>query len=192
MPPKAPQDLLLIRHAPALNEGRLAGRRDVPADLGDADALAAVRRAVGAADRLVVSPALRCRQSAAALWSEIEPIIDERLWEQDFGAWEGLPFAEMPDTGPLTTAQLADHTPPGGESFAMMCARVIPALEEIASLPGRSVVVAHAGTVRAGLAMALGVVAPALGFVVDPLSVTRLMPCGGPWAILGVNGRGAA
>jgi alpha-ribazole phosphatase len=29
------QELLLIRHAPALNEGRLAGRRDVPADIAD-------------------------------------------------------------------------------------------------------------------------------------------------------------
>ena len=188
MAPDASREVLLIRHAPALHEGRLAGRRDVAADTRDEAALAALRRAVGAVDRVIASPALRCRQTAAALWSAMPMQIDERLWEQDFGAWEGLPFGELPDTGTLPLTDLAVHTPEGGESFAAMCARVIPALEEIGTMPGRTAVVAHAGTVRAGLAMALGVTAPALGFMVHPLSITGLIPCGGVWAIANVNG----
>lgn len=188
MAARAPRELLLIRHAPALHEGRLAGRRDVPADLGDADALAALRRALGPVDRVIASPALRCRQTAAALWSGHAIATDERLWEQHFGAWEGLPFADLPDTGTLTREALAQHTPPGGESFATLCGRTIPALEEIAALPGRTAILAHAGTVRAGLAMALGSAAPALAFLVDPLSVTRIIPCEGGWAIGSVNG----
>lgn len=185
----AVHDLILIRHAPALNEGRLAGRRDVPADLGDAGALAAARAIAGPVDRVFSSPALRCRQTAAALW-ESTPHLDPRLWEQDFGAWEGLPFADMPDLGPLSPTDLATHTPPGGESFADLCARVRPALEAIAAQPGRSAIVAHAGTIRAALAMALGSIAPALSFSVDPLSVTRLALHGTQWAIGGVNLQG--
>ncbi|WP_343611497.1 histidine phosphatase family protein [Novosphingobium sp.] len=181
------QELLLIRHAPALNEGRLAGRRDVPADIADEAALAALRRHLGTVDRVIASPALRCRQTTQALWPETEPRLDPRLWEQDFGLWEGLPFTDIPDQGALPPEQLALLAPPDGESFADLCARTAPAIEQIAALPGRSAIVAHAGTIRAALAMALGTIGPALAFSIDPLSITRLIPCGAQWAIAGVN-----
>lgn len=180
-------ELLLIRHAPALHGGRLAGRRDVAAELPGAAALADLRRAVGAA-KVVASPALRCRQTAAALWPKVTAELDARLWEQDFGAWEGLGFADLPDLGPLPAAALAAHRPPGGESFADLCARVAPVLGDLASRGGRVAVVAHAGVVRAALATALGAVAPALAFSVAPLSLTQITALpGGGWSIGGVN-----
>lgn len=182
-----PRELLLIRHAPALNEGRLAGRRDVPADLGDGQAFSAMRVVLGPVDRVITSPALRCRQTAQALWPDTEASENPRLWEQNFGAWEGLPFADIPDQGALPPGELALLAPPEGESFADLCARIAPALTEIAALPGRSAIVAHAGTIRAALAMALGTIGPALAFSIDPLSITRLIPCGPQWAISGVN-----
>ncbi|WP_068082141.1 histidine phosphatase family protein [Novosphingobium rosa] len=180
-------ELLLIRHAPALNEGRLAGRRDVPANLGDGQALAALRGFLGPVDRVITSPALRCRQTAQALWADMAMAEDARLWEQDFGAWEGLPFAEIPDQGALPPEKLVRLAPPQGESFADLYARAAPALVEIATLPGRSAIVAHAGTIRAALAMACGTMGPALAFSIDPLSITRLIPCGQQWAIGYVN-----
>ncbi|WP_206240257.1 histidine phosphatase family protein [Novosphingobium terrae] len=184
-------ELLLIRHAPALNGGRLAGRRDVPADLGDGQAVAALRAHLGPVDQVITSPALRCRQTAQAMWADTVMPEDTRLWEQDFGAWEGLPFAEIPDQGALSPAELALLAPPGGESFADLCLRLAPALTEIATLPGRTAIIAHAGTIRAALAMALGTMGgtmgPALAFSIDPLSITRLIPCGQQWAIGGVN-----
>lgn len=191
----SPHELLLIRHAPALNEGRLAGRRDVPADVTDEAALAALRAYAGKMDRVIASPALRCLQTAITLWPDAEPQQDSRLWEQDFGTWEGLPFTDIPDHGTLPPEQLALLAPPEGESFADLCARVAPALEQIAKLPGRSAIVAHAGTIRAALAMALGArgrtgggtIGPALAFSIDPLSITRLIPCGTQWAIGCVN-----
>lgn len=186
MAPPLPRELLLIRHAPALNEGRLAGRRDVPADVGD---VAGLRLVLGPVDAVIASPALRCRQTAAALWPDTRATLDPRLWEQDFGAWEGIPFADMPDLGAMSGEDLARHTPPGGESFADVCARVRPALIEIATMHPRSAIVAHAGTIRAALAMALGSVAPALAFGIDPLSITRLILAGDQWAIGGVNQR---
>ena len=182
--------LLLIRHAPALSEGRLAGRRDVPADCGDAAALSALRRLLEPAGKVIASPALRCRQTAATLWPDLAPDLDARLWEQDFGAWEGLAHGDIPNLGALTPAALANHTPPDGESFADVCARIAPALCEIAASGERTIIIAHAGTVRAALALAIGAIAPALAFSIDPLSITRLIACGpGQWAIGGVNQR---
>ncbi|MFZ1661894.1 MAG: histidine phosphatase family protein [Paracoccaceae bacterium] len=179
-------ELRLIRHAPALNGGRLCGRTDVDADCSDQRILDTVRRKVGTPNRLVISPAVRCRQTVSALWGDCLHDLDHRLWEQDFGGWEGLPYADLPDLGPLSGDALAAHRPPGGESFADVCERIGPALQEIAA--ARDVtIVAHAGTVRAGLALAVGATA-ALAFEIAPLSVTRLRALpGGGWSIAEVN-----
>lgn len=188
MPADTPTELLLIRHAPALTEGRMAGRRDVDADCSDALAFAAVRGAVGGADHWRISPARRCVQTAAVLWPDAEPPQDPRLWEQDFGAWEDMPYADLPDLGALSLADLAAHRPPLGESFLDLSARVVPALREACALGGRVGVVAHAGVIRAALGMALGAAERGLAFQVAPLSLTTIVALpGGAFSIAGVN-----
>ncbi|MDZ4311117.1 MAG: histidine phosphatase family protein [Cypionkella sp.] len=192
MPADAPTldqtEILLIRHAPALTEGRMAGRRDVAADCSDAFAFAALRGAVGASDHCRISPARRCVQTAAALWPDVAPTPDARLWEQDFGAWEGVPFADLPDLGLLSTAELAAHRPPQGESFLDVYARVMPVLQEVRALGGRVAIVAHAGVIRAALGLALGAAESGLAFQVAPLSLTTIVALpGGAFSIAGVN-----
>ncbi|MCY1126626.1 histidine phosphatase family protein [Frigidibacter sp. RF13] len=187
MPGRTATELILIRHAPTLAMGRLNGRTDVGADLSDAAALAALRDRLPRPDRLITSPARRCRETARAIW-DMAPDEDPRLWEQDFGDWEGKSYAELPDIGPLEAADLARHRPPGGESFEDICARIHPALTQIAEA-GAATLLAHAGTVRAALALALGSVAPALAFDVAPLSVTRLVRHEAGWQIGSVNER---
>lgn len=162
-------ELILIRHAPADHGGRLVGRTDVPALVPDDSALAPLRAAL-AGRPVLCSPAVRCQQTAQALVPGGEITLEPALWEQDFGAHDGLPFAELPDLGALPLSALAQHRAPGGESFADMAARVLPVVE--AAGPG--VIVAHAGTVRVGLGWALGEVSRGLAFEVAPLSVTRL------------------
>jgi broad specificity phosphatase PhoE len=187
MTPLAPSELVLIRHAPAETGGRLCGRRDVPARLDDRATLARLAAALRGVRQVVTSPALRCRQTAEALFPGAAPASDPRLWEQDFGAEDGMAYADLPDLGPLPREALAERRPPGGESFADMAARVIPALEELAGAEEPVVVVAHAGTVRAGLALALGSVPAALAFEVAPLSLTRLRRLGGAFSVACVN-----
>ncbi|MCB2111547.1 MAG: histidine phosphatase family protein [Defluviimonas sp.] len=182
-------DLILIRHAPALTEGRLCGRRDVAADCSDPAALAAVRAQVGTPPRLITSGALRARQTAEALWSGVPGIIEAAFLEQDFGEWEGQPADALPDLGALTPDALAQFRPPGGESFGDLCRRIVPALEALAG-GETTVVVAHAGTVRAALARAIGSQAGALSFEVAPLSVTRLRITSAGWSVAGVNWTG--
>lgn len=190
MTPIASNELILIRHAPALTGGRLCGRTDVPARFEDADAVARLAEALADLRQVVTSPALRCRQTASALFPQITPPQDARLWEQDFGAEDGMALTDLPDLGPLSSEALATHRPPEGESFADMVARVTPALQELgakAIADGPLAVVAHAGTVRAGLALAMGTTPAALTFEVVPLSVTRLRCFNGAWSIVCVN-----
>lgn len=71
-----------------------------------------------------------------------------------------------------------------------MAARVTPALVELAAIAmedGPVAVVAHAGTVRTGLALALEDVPAALAFEVAPLSVTRLRCLPGAFSVVCVN-----
>lgn len=171
-------EIILIRHAPADAQGRLCGRTDVDALLPEPALLARVAESIGRVDHLVVSPARRCVQTARGLFPGLAQHPDPRLWEQDFGLWDGRALTDLPDLGPLSPEGLTLHRPPHGESFAELCARIAPALRD---LPGpRVAVVAHAGTVRAALSLALGAAAPALSFEVAPLSATclRLFPGG--------------
>ncbi|MFP3921091.1 MAG: histidine phosphatase family protein [Dichotomicrobium sp.] len=187
--------LLLIRHAPSGTDGMLCGRVDMPARTDGEPGIAALRTLLRGVERRVSSPARRSRETAAAIWpGGPEADLDERLWEQDFGAWDGKPYAEIPDLGPLPPEQLAAHRPPGGESFDDLVRRAGPALRSIAEQHRAApvAVVAHAGTIRAALALALGGSGPALGFEIAPLSITRLrlLPSGN-FAIACTNWRPA-
>ncbi|MDO5614382.1 MAG: histidine phosphatase family protein [Paracoccus sp. (in: a-proteobacteria)] len=172
--------LLLIRHAPAITGGRLAGRRDVPADCSDTAAAARLAAVLPDPAAVWISPALRCQQTAALLGlsGETRPA----LWEQDFGAWEGAAYADLPDPGDLEATALAALRPPGGESFADMAARVLPVLQQARD---EVVIVAHAGTVRAALSLVIG--DAALSFAVAPLSLTEITRAGRHWAVSYVN-----
>jgi alpha-ribazole phosphatase len=131
---------------------------------------------------------LRCVQTAASLWPDATPAQDPRLWEQDFGDWEGVPFTDLPDLGALTSAELAAHRPPNGESFLDLHARIAQALQSLARQGGRIAVVAHAGVIRAALGLALGDAALGLAFQIAPLSLTQITALpGGQWSISGVN-----
>lgn len=181
-------DIWLIRHAPSVDGGAMAGRRDVAADCADIARLLGVRERVGlaASDTLIASPALRCQQTSAALFARA-PALNPRLWEQDFGDWEGLPYADLPDLGPLAQPDLAAYSPPKGESFNDLAARVWPVLQGLRA--GRHIIVAHAGVIRAGLGLTLGAAHLGLGFSIAPLSLTR-MSCDvatGTWAVHFVN-----
>lgn len=166
-------EIYLIRHAPLAPGAGLTGRSDPDVAPPPAAAIAAMQ-ALAAPDAVWTSPARRARITAGSLFPAARARVDPRLWEQDFGAWEGQAHAALPDLGPLAPADLARHCPPGGESFAMLCARLAPALTAAAGLGGRLAIVGHAGTVRGALALALGAPAAGLAFEVAPLSVTLL------------------
>ncbi|MBX6748879.1 MAG: bifunctional RNase H/acid phosphatase [Micromonosporaceae bacterium] len=150
--------LLLVRHASTTltEQRRYSGRGDVPlSPEGEAQATATAQRIAamlarsgGASSPVVVtSPLTRCRRTAQVIADRIDAsvLVEDALTECDFGAWEGLTFAEVRQVWPeeldawLASPQVA---PPGGESFAQVAARVAPAIARLtAEYAGRVVVV---------------------------------------------------
>ena len=151
-------ELIIVRHAPVVSDGRFYGRRDLPANCDDKKAFDNLRNELPYPQKLYVSPALRCRQTAQAIWPDFptdQMHMNANLWEQDFGDWEGIPYENIPDIGERTTEDLAYFQPPNGESFADLYERVIPVIHSLRSETG-VVIVAHAGTIRAALSMMAG------------------------------------
>lgn len=182
-------ELFLIRHGPTDMPGHLCGRTD--AGLA-ANVTFPQKFALGRVTSIWTSPAVRARDTAKGLWPGRNCRHDARLWEQDFGDWDGLAYADVPDMGELSGNALADLAAPGGESFRDVVTRVRPAIRAAADdalATGPVAIVAHAGVIRAALAVAMEDVAAALAFEVDHLSVTRLrcLP-GGALTIISVNG----
>jgi broad specificity phosphatase PhoE len=153
--------LFLARHGEtADNEhGLILGRRDPPvSELGLEQAR---RLASPALDAGVVaiwtSPLLRARQTAAVVGEAIavEPVVMAELIESERGAWEGQPQKELAASSPelfrAFEAADPDFVFPGGESLRSQVERTRAALAAIWANRGPSLVVAHAGTIRAAL-----------------------------------------
>jgi alpha-ribazole phosphatase len=189
----------LMRHAPVpCPFGRIHGRLDVACDVSDEDDFRLLARRIPVGPALVESGLIRCRQTAGALEAAglllPPPQVEPELAEQDFGRWQGRSWQELEAAKDADLAAFwldpAGATPPGGESFAAMIARVGPAIERLAAEhTGRDVLcIVHAGTIRAALARALGLEpAQALRFAIQPLSLTRLDTTGDGWRVECVN-----
>lgn len=146
----APTRLLLLRHGQtALSvERRYSGHGDPElTSLGHAQAAgAAARLAPVRAAAVLTSPLRRARQTAAAVSAAIgAPLVTrEGLVETDFGAWEGLSFAEARDRDPELHGRWLgslDVAPPGGESFAAVTTRVLAELADVVARYGGGTVV---------------------------------------------------
>ena len=150
----------LLRHFPTdwNLEERLQGRADRPLTEAARARLRGLRlpRPWDTA-RLVASPLARARETAERLADGRAVLLDPRLVEQDWGAWEGVRSADLladPASGFLPTHLMPPgFRPPGGESGEDVWARLQPALAEIAA-DGPAVIVAHKAVMRLLLARA--------------------------------------
>ncbi|MCK9928579.1 bifunctional RNase H/acid phosphatase [Frankia sp. Mgl5] len=161
-PPAPPITMVLLRHGqtPLSVEKRFSGTVEASlTDLGLEQAAAAADRLRGEPfDAVISSPLKRARQTADALGRDY--LIDEDLRETDFGAWEGMTFAEVRERFPdELNAWLADPSvpPPGGESLLSTVARVAAARDRImAQYPaGRVLVVSHVTPIKGLTQLAL-------------------------------------
>lgn len=100
-------------------------------------------------DRVIVSPLLRARQTAALICEgrDLPVMIDPRIKEQNYGVYEG---ASRFDEGFLNNKKSFAIRYPGGESQMSTAARVYAFLEDIAQkYPEESVLlVCHGGICR--------------------------------------------
>jgi ribonuclease H / adenosylcobalamin/alpha-ribazole phosphatase len=161
-----PTVTLLLRHGqtPMSVQKRYAGRSDVPlTDVGVDQAIAAAKRLASAGIGVIVSSPLQRATRTAQEVAEVTGapvVIDEGFRETDFGAWEGLTFAEVRQRWPAEmTAWLTDPAvpPPGGESFAEVSARVTEARDRVlAAHPRQTIlIVSHVTPIKTLVAAAL-------------------------------------
>lgn len=159
--------LLLLRHGQTelSVHRRYSGRGNPPlTDTGrqQADAAARYLAQRGGIAAVISSPLQRCRDTAeaAAKLLRLDVTVDEDLTETDFGAWEGLTFAEAAERDPdLHRRWLKDTAtqPPDGESFDAVQQRVLAARDRIvADHAGTTVlVVSHVTPIKTVLRLAL-------------------------------------
>jgi broad specificity phosphatase PhoE len=184
--------------SPAMNRSLRETRFDDGAPL-DASGTARAQSAAGslrAADRVLVSPTVRCRETASALGLAAVP--EPELAGLDMGRWRGLTLDEVMAREPdavvswLTDPDVAPH---GGESVRDLCERAVRWLEAAARFEGRTLAVVEQEIVRALAVTVLDTPGPAFWRLdVPPLTATDLSGRSGRWNLrlgreLGAEGR---
>ena len=159
---------ILVRHGEPVEtaRGRCYGKLDVAlSERGSQQArVVAERFTAMSPSHVYTSPRVRARETAAAIArvAGVEPIVDTRFAELDFGDIEGMTYDEVAARYPaLYETWMSTPTEvkfPAGECFADMAARVRSGGAELRTRhPGEVIaIVAHGGTVRILLSDALG------------------------------------
>ena len=134
-------------------EGRFCGSTDVPlSDAGRRQAQLLGRRLQPIlVEALYSSPLGRALETARLIGKAIgrDPVVDHRLAELNYGAWEGRTLQEFKRAYPAIyrawDADPANVAPPEGETGVQLIERVTPFLAEVAQRhqSGNVVVVCH-------------------------------------------------
>jgi len=174
-----------VRHAPVREDnGCIYGQEDLGCDTSDRVVFEAVGKILPRNAVWYASNLKRTHQTADAIWAAGFPRPSDMphvhaFAEQHLGQWQGMNRAAFLASLPAGSHWFAaiDEPAPGGESFMDLYNRTIAAIERInAEQAGRDViVVAHGGTIRAAVGLALGgLPEKGLAFDIDNCSVTRL------------------
>ncbi|MCX2923001.1 bifunctional RNase H/acid phosphatase [Streptomyces sp. NEAU-W12] len=166
-----PATFVLLRHGetPLTPQKRFSGSGGSDPSLSDVGREQAERTAAGLARRgtvqaIVASPLARARETAGVVAARLglEVTVDDGLRETDFGAWEGLTFAEVRERHPddLNAWLSSPDAEPtgGGESFAATATRIAAARDRlVAAYAGRTVLlVTHVTPIKTLVRLALG------------------------------------
>jgi broad specificity phosphatase PhoE len=181
--------LLLVRHAPTAATRGSAFPAGEELDEHGRKQAAGLASALPRAAAAIASPARRCRQTAEA--AGLEASVEDAIGECDFGTWAGRSLAEINASDPeAVRAWMLDPgaAPHGGESLAVVSARVARWMDAEAGHEGPLVAITHAEVIKAAVVHALG--APLLAFWrIDaaPLAITELHGHAGSWTVARLN-----
>ncbi|MFE0754384.1 histidine phosphatase family protein [Inquilinus sp. NPDC058860] len=179
-----PTRLTLICHGATAATRSGAFPADEPLEERALPRAAALKPMIRRADRAWTSPALRARQTAAALG--FDAVSEPALRDGDHGRWAGRRLEEIqaaePD-GVIAWLADPDAAPHGGETLSDLLRRAAAWVDARAGDGGHGVAVTHAAVIRA--AILHGLDAPASSFWridIAPLSLTELSHDGRRWA----------
>ena len=178
-----PTRLTLICHGATAATRSGAFPADEPLEERALARAAGLRPMIRRADRAWTSPALRARQTAAALG--LDAVEEPALRDVDYGRWAGRRLEEVQAAEPEgVVAWLGDPdaAPHGGEALSAMLRRAAAWLDAGAGEGGHGVAVTHAAVIRAAILHVLA--APASSFWrldIAPLSMAELSHDGRRW-----------
>lgn len=145
----------LMRHGPPERTGLLLGHTDIPALIDDCPHITARVEALEV--RTIAASDLRRASDQAsnlACRRGLPLILDADWRELDFGSWDGqAPGRIDPQRLAAFWNDPEGNAPPAGECWSQLLARVTRALERV---PGDTLVITHAGAMRAALAVLTG------------------------------------
>jgi alpha-ribazole phosphatase len=198
-----------VRHAPVPHGGRIYGQLDLSCDCSDSSLFIRLAEQLPSNAIWVTSNLRRTHETAAAIIRAGFPgpqaipgpdaLALADLAEQNFGEWQGLTYEELSRSRNGEFHRFwhapAHQAPPSGESFLMMAERVSRAIHRLAETYAGSdiIAVAHGGTIRAALGLALSLEPEAaLAISIDNCSITRVDRINGPglghgWRVVTVN-----
>ncbi len=180
-----PRRLTLICDGATAATRAAAFPQDEPLEDRALSRAAVLGHALRRADCALTSPALRARQTAAAL--SLDAAVNSSLRECDYGRWAGRRLSDVQEEEPDGIAAWisdADAAPHGGESLFDLCRRVSDWMNERIGEDGHTIAVTHMGVIRAAILHVLD--APARSFWridIEPLSVTNLCSDGIRWTL---------
>ena len=169
--------LYLVRHGRTLvnAENRLQGRIDHSLDEVGRRQSIEIAGALRKVDRVISSPLLRAKETAAAFNQKID--VEPRFIELDYGDFDGLLQNEVPEEVWKNWRSDINYRPPNGESLAELNSRVCQVLNEIAdeARERNVVVVSHVSPIKAAIAWAVGVeVSSSWRMLLDRGSISRI------------------
>ena len=169
--------LFLVRHGRTLvnAENRLQGRIDHSLDEVGRRQSIEIAGALRNIDRVISSPLLRAKETAAAFNQKID--VEPRFIELDYGDFDGLLQNEVPEEVWKNWRSDINYRPPNGESLAELNSRVCQVLKEIAdeARERNVVVVSHVSPIKAAIAWAVGVeVSTSWRMLLDRGSISRI------------------
>ena len=148
--------LTLLRHtAPLVAPGICYGRTDLELAPSFPEELERISVKMPVVAHVFTSPLQRCRRLAEALCKThgLSLKIEPRIREMDFGAWEGQAWSDISrDEIDAWADDFLHARPHGGESVAMLRARALAALEDIRGNNQPTLLVTHAGIIKAAFA----------------------------------------
>jgi broad specificity phosphatase PhoE len=147
----------LICHGATAAVRSAAFPRDEPLDERAAAAAGRLAGLLRKVEHVRTSPALRAKQTAAAL--ALEATEDALLRDCDYGRWAGRRIADVQEQEPeamrawLTDVEAAPH---GGEPLSALLDRAARWLDSCSHDTGHVVAITHAAVIRAAIVHAIG------------------------------------
>jgi len=198
-----------VRHAPVPHGGRIYGQTDLSCDCSATNLFTGLAEKLPRHALWVTSNLRRTHETAAAIVRAglpgperipgPEAITMPELAEQNFGEWQGLTYEALEESRSGDFHRFwhapAHEIPAGGESFVAVIERAARAIHRLVEThSGRDIIaVAHGGTIRVALALALDLhPEAALAFTIENCSITRVDRIDGPgmghgWRVVRVN-----